>query len=395
MNPSAKGWIKKHYPVFEKEVIHASYSKEEYYNCLLNCGFIYANSLSAVSYPNGTKLQLNLEELSKVNLFDALGFMYFHKNPQAKTEDFVANCVGFYHYLKTHSWFEFKIPLLKSTKEEELEKILSKRIQTNQSVIQKNFSSLLSNALLFLEVLVYEHYLSTEADPLAYAKSLEALIANTIYVALSQKSNKDEYDKLVMGMLDASIRYNQIEEVVLNFEDLNYNQHRLPLECRYLLDLTCMTVYADNTLEETEKEFVLGLGKKIGFNSAQIQESIHFAQAFMEQNKGKIFFLDDSNPIKNLYDNSSKTVRTLIIRNKKRLIQEIRQSRELVELLRKSTSTELNADEKQKVRTQLLDICKVVPSLAIFILPGGSILLPILIRFIPDLLPSAFDDNKV
>jgi len=33
--------------------------------------------------------------------------------------------------------------------------------------------------------------------------------------------------------------------------------------------------------------------------------------------------------------------------------------------------------------------------LAIFLIPGGSLLLPIFLKFVPGLLPSAFQDNKV
>jgi hypothetical protein len=45
------------------------------------------------------------------------------------------------------------------------------------------------------------------------------------------------------------------------------------------------------------------------------------------------------------------------------------------------------------VRLQLLDICKAIPALAIFMLPGGSLLLPLLIKLLPDILPSAFRDD--
>jgi len=47
------------------------------------------------------------------------------------------------------------------------------------------------------------------------------------------------------------------------------------------------------------------------------------------------------------------------------------------------------------VQDQLLDIMKSIPSLAIFILPGGAILLPLFIKFIPKMLPSAFDENRI
>ena len=85
----------------------------------------------------------------------------------------------------------------------------------------------------------------------------------------------------------------------------------------------------------------------------------------------------------------------LILRNSKRLLKEIKGSQELVRLMTKSTHTDLNAQEKKKIQEQLLDIFKSIPSLAIFILPGGAILLPIFIKLIPKLLPSAFDDNRI
>ena len=62
-------------------------------------------------------------------------------------------------------------------------------------------------------------------------------------------------------------------------------------------------------------------------------------------------------------------------------------------LLAISTRRDLDEKEKKKVKNQLLDICKTVPSLTIFLIPGGSLLLPILIKFIPQLLPSAFNEN--
>ena len=88
-------------------------------------------------------------------------------------------------------------------------------------------------------------------------------------------------------------------------------------------------------------------------------------------------------------------MKLLIERNKKRLLLELNESGELVKLLSQSTYRELTKDEKIKVKEQLLDICKTIPSLTIFLIPGGSLLLPILIKYIPSLLPSAFNENKI
>jgi hypothetical protein len=86
-------------------------------------------------------------------------------------------------------------------------------------------------------------------------------------------------------------------------------------------------------------------------------------------------------------------IKLLLHKNKLRLYQELSESKEALFLLRKSTHTPLNEEEKIKVKMQLLDICKAIPALAVFMLPGGALLLPLLIKLLPDILPSAFRDD--
>ena len=47
------------------------------------------------------------------------------------------------------------------------------------------------------------------------------------------------------------------------------------------------------------------------------------------------------------------------------------------------------------MKSQFKDVLKSVPSLAIFMIPGGAILLPLVLKIIPDLLPSAFKENQI
>ncbi len=75
---------------------------------------------------------------------------------------------------------------------------------------------------------------------------------------------------------------------------------------------------------------------------------------------------------------------------------EIRQTGELGTLLGKAAAGHtLTADEKRKVKAQLIDLAKVVPALAIFAAPGGLLLLPLLAKVLPfNLLPSAWDKDR-
>ncbi|MFT6191120.1 LETM1 domain-containing protein [Polaribacter sp.] len=92
--------------------------------------------------------------------------------------------------------------------------------------------------------------------------------------------------------------------------------------------------------------------------------------------------------------NTVGEIKELLYKNKKRLDQELKESKEAVNLIKKSMSSSLSDDEKEKIKMQLLDICKAIPALAVFLLPGGALLLPLLIKLIPDILPSAFRDDE-
>tara|TARA_R110001632_G_scaffold1883_4_gene8508 strand:+ start:60735 stop:61028 length:294 start_codon:yes stop_codon:yes gene_type:complete len=91
--------------------------------------------------------------------------------------------------------------------------------------------------------------------------------------------------------------------------------------------------------------------------------------------------------------NTVEEIKELLHKNKMRLHKELQQSKEAMHLIKKSTHSSLSDEEKEKIKIQLLDICKAIPSFAVFMLPGGALLLPLLIKLIPDILPSAFRDE--
>jgi CRISPR/Cas system CSM-associated protein Csm2 small subunit len=154
-----------------------------------------------------------------------------------------------------------------------------------------------------------------------------------------------------------------------------------------------MALWNDGILESNESNFLYLLAKKLSVSDEFVQQSINNTNTFISKHKKEIPYFNYSNPVKHFYDQTTQSVVTLIARNRTRLVKEIVQSKELMVLLANSTNRDLDEKEKKKIKKQLLDICKSIPSLAIFLLPGGSLLLPILIKFIPTLLPSAFNEN--
>ncbi|MBE7630248.1 LETM1 domain-containing protein [Tenacibaculum piscium] len=80
--------------------------------------------------------------------------------------------------------------------------------------------------------------------------------------------------------------------------------------------------------------------------------------------------------------------------NKRRLAKELEESKELVFLIKKSFRAKLSDEEKGKIKQQTLDICKAIPAFTVFMMPGGALLLPLLIKLIPDILPTAFREDE-
>lgn len=95
-----------------------------------------------------------------------------------------------------------------------------------------------------------------------------------------------------------------------------------------------------------------------------------------------------SAPLSNLADTLTEAAEALAT--------EIRETGELGVLLSRAARGEsLTADERVRMRRQLVDVAKAVPALAVLAAPGGTLLLPILLRLLPfDLRPSAFQPRR-
>src|SRR5690606_22169494 len=156
-----------------------------------------------------------------------------------------------------------------------------------------------------------------------------------------------------------------------------------------------MATWGELNIDKNEKALLLKLGEQLQLEHVHIYNSIRFIELFYKSNKDKIALLSSKNIVKTFDSKSSKMINKLIHRKSKRLQKELMESKELMVLLSKSTVRDLSDEEQKKVQTQLLDIFKSIPSLAIFMLPGGALLLPLVIKFIPKLLPSSFDDNRI
>ena len=383
INPSANGWIDKFFTENNDNFIDFQGNTLSFYEDCRATGFIYGYVVRFQLQNQINTSKWSYDEVTKVGFLNTLFSLYRIEKSNSSKDDFINSVYQFYKIIQPENLNFIKKLLPEGSYSSRLEKIIDDRIQTNNNTISKNFSHIITNALLFIDVLAFEHYLKNETLPSDYLKNVESDCIKIVSLALKIKERKSKYDELLVKLFENSIRYtkfNTIENIELS-------------EKLYLLDIAQMALWSDEKLEPNEENFLKQLSQDLDLDATLLEKSANEINNFIDTYKSEIPFFNFSNPIKHFYDQANKNVTKLIIRNKDRLTKEIKESGELMQLLAKSTRKDLSKEEKKKVKKQLLDICKTVPSLTIFLLPGGGLLLPILIKFIPQLLPSAFNEN--
>ncbi len=393
MNPSTTGWIAK-FGHIVRDQSEAYTTFTELYDGLKKTGFIYGINVKIPGFIS-VEHELSEDERAKINLLTGLSYTYRFVRPEEDFDAFLISIFKFYKALDIAKIsFLNKILTGKKTSSQ-LEKLIDSRVFLEDNVISKTFNRIITNSLLFIDVLAYKKYLEGEVPIRTYAQNLEYITINVTYHTLHSKE-KNKNDRKLAQLFGSSLTFIDAEEQdfdgayreqLINFPSL--------WEKRYFLDVACLTLWEYKTMEYRESEFIYGIGKDLGFSQDEVGIPLEEITSFFEKNADRIPFLNDSNFAFHFYDSMSKVVNKLILRNSKRLQKELSESKELMQLISKSTVKDLSPEEKVKMQKHLLDIFKSIPSLAIFMLPGGAVLLPIFIKLIPKLLPASFDDNRI
>lgn len=387
MNPSASGWIKK---LLNDTTIDqcAKTDPDVFYQKLRQTGFIYGTNITVV-LDIVEPFDFTEEERCKINLLIAFYFIYVKYGDKS---DFVNSLINYYKSISVQKQSFFEELFGDKSPNSLLEKMIHKRIHIEDNFLAKSFNYFLINALLFVDVLGYRQYLEQKKNIRHYVVNLESGLETIVFSIIDAKALKSDYDTNLLKLFQSSIRHKNT--LLPSYDNaISYINH--PLEKLYTIDLVCMASWSDKIIDKEELAFLNRLKSDLQLEMSCIQNAIDHINQFYADHKDEVAFLSSKNLAQSLYDNSSKVVTKLIKRNSKRLIKELKESKEAVALLAKSTQHGLTEEEQKKVQTQLLDIFKSIPSLAIFMLPGGMLLLPLFVKFIPKLLPSAFDDNRI
>ena len=396
MNPSSAGWIKKFIKEIDQNALCGAYKDVfELYQGLKTGGFIYGMSLVGLEPQAKTTLQLTVEEHTKINLLHALCFVYFKENPEDQYSQCIATIVSFYELMgKGQPGLLHKLSFAKNPSDN-LEGIINTRLHENNLGRSAEVSSLITYVLLFIDVLVFQQYLKGDQSVQKAFDHMEYLCIQACAWALESKLKPSKYDHMFIEMLQNALKKplklgdDSGQELMADMREQS------SLFKNFIMDVCCLGVWDDRVMDAAELHFLQDFEKDLALEPGRALAGVGDLDDFSRNHAQSIRLFEHANPVKLLYKQSSAMVKTLILRNKNRLIKELAESGELLKLLTLSTVRDLDRKEKQKVKEQLLDICKTVPSLTLFLLPGGSLLLPIMVKLIPKLLPSAFNENAI
>ena len=246
-----------------------------------------------------------------------------------------------------------------------------------------------------LDVLYFSSWLNG-----IYAYDRKEVIKKNILIAIEQASNLDEISKAngtrLVSFFTASgsfIERNE-QESELDFADIV--SHESLVMRLIIYEYAAYICLSDNLTNATEMDFLNNLAEKLQIPEYSAQESLASIENFMLHEGENIFYLQYGGGFDVVRKSFSNRVQEFIQKNKTKIVSEILGSKELVQLIRKSRNEALSPEEKEKIREQILDLLKTIPSLAIFMIPGGTIILPILYKILPEelVMPSSFINKK-
>tara|TARA_B100000674_G_scaffold9346_1_gene7121 strand:+ start:621 stop:1898 length:1278 start_codon:yes stop_codon:yes gene_type:complete len=410
ISTGSTNWIPYFFHLYDKGLLSIGFKfKSDSFGDMIHyifnkTGILYGSALSNLYTSQKFVSHLTKEEKLKLLLFENLFFVYqcAEKKDQIDTQKFLNLLESFYDkFQKKISLWDFDADKETSLK---IEKILSERVKIKSNITKGNYwLNQSTNGLVFVDVLLFSAFLKdTQID---LVNKYDTFVFNLLYfltkTAYSDGRIEEKEKRLLQYLLSSShlnegnkqkiARWisapNELEELKLfNGSQLDY---------KLVFELCVFVACGTHTVHPSEERNLKKIGKALNLKNIEIDEAFLVGRTFVFKNKNALAILKEEKSSSVLLKAIQKKWLLILGRNKEKLFREIKESKELMDLIAKSAIRDLSPEEKDQFKAQFYDILKSMPSLAIFLLPGGAILLPIVIKLFPDILPSAFKENII
>jgi hypothetical protein len=412
-SPGSKNWIAKFFELLENgvfgiddDLIHQKESNLTHF-ISHQTGLIYGTAKSFIFSNALDKKRFNSDEQLQLLLFETLLFTYIRKQQKpVSIIEFTTTLLSFYKgYNGSNLLDRFKYKTTSPTSKK-LEIILASRVGIKSSFLGANYwLKHLSNAFIFLDVILFRAFLEGDDSPFLqkYERYTSSVLNGLIYVAhINDKVEEKEKKILQLFIASAALpkailqMYKERSKIGIKLKVLQQELVADHLLAQITYEFGHLLLQSTHLITAEDRQKLEALGSALHLNTTQMLLSEEMCLAFIAQSgPDELLVYKQSTEASFAFKETTKRWLRIIGRNRDRLLTEMRESKELMALLHKSTKQDLSPEEKEQVKDQFYDILKTMPSLALFLLPGGSLLLPIVMKLVPELIPSAFKVNEV
>ena len=372
--PGSKGWISKYVDLVNKGIISKNIGVNAEEDTLIipfksPTSFLFAKNVSDVFWTKKDK--------QKLWMFEVLWYTFrkFHNDTIQAPELFVNSLISFYDSQEDRFLFN-------KSDNEKLEKVINKRIKIKSRKLSNRWYTYEMSPLAYLDIVLFNEFLHTNIPLVDYPKvELDQYFYEySKYIALIDDSISKEETRF-LDLVKQSLRGSKLVQFPKKNDYLNYNTKPsfeiiTSLFLTRYLDIIKVEMFAcDGFISKKEQANLLDeqilLAKKLNDELELVQHSSWFS--WKKEFKG-----------------TWKKVRK---RNSYKFLNECHETSHLCALIGKSFHTKLSLIEKEERRSQLMDLAMVIPSAVVFIIPGGSVLLPLVVKLVPAFVPTSFRDN--
>lgn len=417
MDPGEKGWLKEYLDLRREEFVSGEnetgikkgrHPDESLYSVVQPSGLMYGQPVA--SEDREVENQDSWEEKDRLKVLMAESFinsaLLFHteeiKSPEDFSEMIVETTSGigrFYNKIypelatPTRNFFgKKKSPL------EVAEKILEKRIAQNESSEKDFWSNFFHNNLLFLDIFFFGQWIhtSSEQEVTEFFKQekedlrfcvIKVLAAASHANGIIEKEERKLFEYFInssgLNAVKQKEAYRFLEEGV-DLEDIVIPATNSWILKKYFFELAILTVWSDKRVEQIEIDFLNDFRTRIGLSEDDFENSMVAIEGFVLQHWEELNALQDKKDYNAVSDQFINRMSKIASKNHTRIAQQIKNNKDLHDLLNKLNHEGLEDGEREHLKARLIDMLNTIPSFVIISLPSKFLTLPVLLKILPE-----------
>jgi len=418
MNPRAKGWLKE-YLVLRQALFlalrnnshTASHPDFALYKALQPTGLMYGQPVATLESDEASKWSARdrLKVLLAEGLVNSALLADSDRATPSAIPDVLNNTLD-----RINNYYQHVFPEMaastrtffgrKKSSSELAEDIFERRVAT-LDLKGPFWVRFFHSSLLFLDVFIFGQWMHTPEDKLVSdffhyeREELRTAVVRVMAAAAHANQTVEFEERKLLEYFLQSIHLTperkkecrDIFERGIAVEDLNLPTGNSWLLKKYFLEMAILTFWADKRVEELEMELLHRLAASLSLQRDDVENSLLAVEGFVLEHWKALDSLQDKKSYEEVSVQFIQRMATIAAKHRNKLIADGRSNEELVGLLKRARTTELDAAEKHRLLARLVELLRQIPVLSMISLPEHFLTLPIVMQifpknFIPDML---------